>query len=79
MQGLPAALADAAMIRLPRTQPHLSETSRMPIVPTERLFRRALIVVALGGLVLGLLAWAMGRGELANWIWAGEIDHAALR
>ena len=42
----------------------------MSIVPTERLFRRVLIVIALGGLILGLLAWAMGRGELANWIWA---------
>src|SRR5450755_2761048 len=37
---------------------------------TERFLRRALIVIALGGLVLGLLAWGIGRGELANWIWA---------
>src|SRR5450755_2769385 len=37
---------------------------------TERLLRRALIVIALGGLVIGLLAWGIGRGELANWIWA---------
>jgi cation transport ATPase len=37
---------------------------------TERLLRRALIVIALGGLVLGLLAWGIGRRELANWIWA---------
>jgi hypothetical protein len=36
----------------------------------ERLLRRALIVIGLGGLVLGLLAWRIGRGELANWIWA---------
>jgi hypothetical protein len=37
---------------------------------TERLLRRSLIVIALGGLVLGLLAWGIGRRELANWIWA---------
>ena len=34
------------------------------------MYRRALIVVALGGLVLGLLTWALGRAEPANWIWA---------
>jgi heavy metal translocating P-type ATPase len=27
-------------------------------------------MIALGGLVLGLLAWAIGRDEIANWIWA---------
>ena len=37
---------------------------------TERVFRRALIAVALAGLVLGLVAWALGRGELSGWIWA---------
>lgn len=37
---------------------------------TERFLRRALIVVALGGLVLGLLAWGAGFGAWANWIWA---------
>jgi cation transport ATPase len=37
---------------------------------TERLLRRALIVIALGALVLGLLAWGIGRREVANWIWA---------
>ena len=42
----------------------------MSTIPTERLLRRALIVIALSGLVLGLLAWAIGRGTLANWIWA---------
>jgi len=42
----------------------------MSIVTIERLFRRALIVIALGGLILGLFAWVMDRGELANWIWA---------
>ena len=37
---------------------------------TERFLRRALIVVALAGLVLGLVAWALGRKDLAGWIWA---------
>ena len=42
----------------------------MSTILTERFLRRALIVIALGGLILGLLAWAVGRGEFANWIWA---------
>ena len=37
---------------------------------TERLFRRALIVIALGGLIIGLIAWGVGRNELAWWAWA---------
>ena len=47
-----------------------SGISRMSTILTERLFRKALIVIALGGLIFGLLVWAIGRGELANWIWA---------
>ena len=42
----------------------------MSAIPTERLLRRALIVTALGGLILGLLAWSVDQGEIANWIWA---------
>src|SRR4029078_6561881 len=42
----------------------------MPAILTERVLRRALIVMALGGLILGLLAWSLGRGEIASWIWA---------
>lgn len=42
----------------------------MSAILTERLLRRALIVTALGGLILGLLAWSVGQGEIANWIWA---------
>ena len=42
----------------------------MSSILTERLLRRALIVTALGGLILGLLAWSVGQGEIANWIWA---------
>lgn len=37
---------------------------------TERYLRRALIVVALAGLVLGVVAWIRGQGELSGWIWA---------
>ena len=37
----------------------------------ERQFRRALVVIALAGLVTGLGAWFSGRGDLANWCWAG--------
>ena len=42
----------------------------MSTILTERFLRRALIVIALGGLILGLLAWAAGRADVANWIWA---------
>ena len=37
---------------------------------TERVFRRALIAIALVGLVLGAAAWAYGRSDVANWCWA---------
>lgn len=37
---------------------------------TDRFLRRALIVIALAGLSLGILAWAAGRDTLAGWIWA---------
>jgi heavy metal translocating P-type ATPase len=39
-------------------------------LPSERLFRRGLIVVALLGLVCGSAAWSVGRGDWANWCWA---------
>ncbi len=38
---------------------------------SERFLRRALFFVAILGLLLGLLAWAAGRSELADWCWAG--------
>ena len=38
---------------------------------TEKLLRRALVILAVAGLVLGLIAWALGRNDLANWCWAG--------
>ena len=37
---------------------------------TARIARRALIAIALAGLVLGALAWANGNSDLANWCWA---------
>ena len=42
----------------------------MQSILTERILRRALIAVALGGLVLGVLAWLLDRTELSHWIWA---------
>lgn len=35
----------------------------------ERYLRRGLIVVALAGLLAGLLAWALGRRDYADWLW----------
>ena len=37
---------------------------------TARIVRRALIAIALAGLVVGALAWANGNSDLANWCWA---------
>ena len=42
----------------------------MPEILSERLLRRALIVTAFGGLILGMLAWSVDQGKFANWIWA---------
>jgi hypothetical protein len=38
---------------------------------SERIFRVALIGIALAGLILGLAAWGGGRSDLAEWIWVG--------
>jgi len=43
-----------------------------------RLFRKALIAIAVGALVAGLVAWASGRHDLADWIWAGGTAPVAL-
>ena len=52
----------------------MSQRIAQPPKPTalvnERLFRRALVVVALAGLLLGLVAWFVGRRDWANWCWA---------
>jgi heavy metal translocating P-type ATPase len=41
-----------------------------PNLFTERVFRRALIAIALTGLISGTAAWANGRSDLASWCWA---------
>lgn len=38
---------------------------------TERAARRALIIIALLGLLAGLVAYARGESVLAHWIWGG--------
>ena len=43
----------------------------MPAQFTEKFFRRVLVVLAVAGLVVGLIAWILGRSDLANWCWAG--------
>lgn len=39
-------------------------------VAIERLVPRALIAIALTALLAGGVAWALGKSELADWIWA---------
>jgi heavy metal translocating P-type ATPase len=43
-----------------------------------RLFRKALIAIAVGALVAGLVAWARGRTDVAGWIWAAGTAPVAL-
>jgi cation transport ATPase len=43
----------------------------MAMLLSERLFRRALIAIALVGLTLGFVAWTAGRSDLAEWCWVG--------
>ena len=38
---------------------------------SKRVFRRALVAIAVAGLLLGLAAWGLGRRDIANWCWAG--------
>jgi heavy metal translocating P-type ATPase len=38
---------------------------------SERFIRGALFCTVIVGLLLGLLAWAVGRSDLADWCWAG--------
>jgi heavy metal translocating P-type ATPase len=44
---------------------------RISVELSERLFRRGMIVIALVGLLLGVVAWIAGRSDLATWCWAG--------
>ena len=43
------------------------------LLVNDRLFRRALVVIAVAGLVMGLGASFAGRDDLAKWCWAGGI------
>lgn len=43
----------------------------MSALLTERLFRRVLAVIAVAGVVLGLVAWFIGWRDWASWCWAG--------
>ena len=40
------------------------------LIFNERLFRRALALIALLGLLVGFIAWYLGRSDWANWSWA---------
>ena len=40
------------------------------MMSTERVFRRGLILVALGALAFGLAIWGLGHAVAARWIWA---------
>src|SRR5215475_2072968 len=51
--------------------PVVCRAVRMPSPWSERIFRVALIAIALAGLILGLAAWGTGRSDLAEWIWVG--------
>ncbi|MGE0750995.1 MAG: heavy metal translocating P-type ATPase [Variibacter sp.] len=42
----------------------------MTSIVTERGLRRALIAIALGGLLMGLALWALGYADFAHWAWA---------
>jgi heavy metal translocating P-type ATPase len=49
-----------------------SEEPWMAFLLSERFFRRALIAIAIVGLVLGFVAWSTGRSDLARWCWVGS-------
>ena len=48
----------------------IARPSKRTVLVNERLLRRALAVIALAGLLLGLGAWGVGRSDWANWCWA---------
>ena len=50
---------------------NIAKPPKRTLLVNERLFRRALVVIALAGLVMGLGAWFVGRSDLAKWCWAG--------
>jgi heavy metal translocating P-type ATPase len=42
----------------------------MPTLISDRLLRRALLVIALAGLAAGALLWLGGQASTAGWVWA---------
>jgi heavy metal translocating P-type ATPase len=50
----------------------------MPTMNMERVLRRGLVLLAVAALGLGGIAWGLGRGGAATWIWAlGTLPVAA--
>src|SRR5574337_1722862 len=58
-------MADARALSTP---PARDVGSSLAVV-SERLVRRGLLAIALAGLVFGVLAWGLGRSDLADWCW----------
>ena len=50
---------------------NIAKPPKRTLLVNERLFRRALVVIALAGLVIGLGSWFAGHNDWANWCWAG--------
>jgi heavy metal translocating P-type ATPase len=63
------------MDQIANSMGHVRRPGRSPasarVLLNERLFRRALVIIAVAGLALGLFAWTMGRSDWARWSWAG--------
>ena len=67
-----AVESNASAPEVPGTEgASVGEILRMFDIPSGRLFRRALIAAALGGLILGFAAWGAGHYDVARWFWAG--------
>jgi heavy metal translocating P-type ATPase len=54
----------------PPNSPVRPAGSSKAAILSQRLFRRALALIAFAGLALGVVAWAFGRSDLADWCWA---------
>jgi cation transport ATPase len=50
---------------------NIAKLPKRTLLVNQRLFRRALVVIALAGLVIGLGSWFAGHNDWANWCWAG--------
>src|SRR5574337_1659955 len=58
-------MADARALSTPPAR----DVGSSQAVVSERLVRRGLLAIALAGLVFGVLAWGLGRSDLADWCW----------